>query len=572
MDRQPLDRPLWVYASLGLLQGVLLWLAGEHWPDDRAWRAICSGLLLAVLVGGWQLQMTFGALRDQRRWLWIVLSAVLIGALSVGLAWQFDGWRWYRYRDHGGQWLLVANLAIAFVLTAFIQARGGSAEQRFDYPALCRNAWNNGLALLLASLMLGGFWLLIALWVGLFKVMGIRFFADIFYTAGFGWGASALVCSIALRISLERGTILDALRNVIQAMCRFLLPLTVLILLLFVATLPVLGLEPLWHTRHASAILLSLVFAHLCLVNGVFQDGSQASGYPRWLQLLVNLSSLLLPLLAGLASYALWLRVSQYGLTPERVFASVAVLLANLYAWALCGAVLRRKGVWLGALRASNPWLALGSVALLAGIQLGPLNPLQLSASSQYQRLLNGVSTDERKDLGYLRFELGEPGREYLARLRSGLGDLEPARRAPLQKLLDDLDKAKDRWSWRQDADPVAKLRWQGEPLLIDPAELAQIRERSFSCRQQACTLWPQDMDDDGQPELLLIDPRNLSGNFALFARDARRGWQQIGQLTGPVTPQALLEQLAAGEPVHPVAPRIQALQIGDLRLEPISR
>src|SRR5690606_26195392 len=152
--------------------------------------------LMAVLVGGWQLQMTFGALRDQRRWLWIALSALLIGALTAGLAWQFDGWRWYRYRDHGGQWLFAANVAIAFVLTAFIQARGGATRGRFDYPALCRNAWNNGLALLLASLMLGGFWLLIALWVGLFKVMGIRFFADIFYTSGFGWGASALVCSI----------------------------------------------------------------------------------------------------------------------------------------------------------------------------------------------------------------------------------------------------------------------------------------------------------------------------------------------------------------------------------------
>lgn len=566
MDGQALNRPLWVYVALGLAQGVLLWLAGEHWPTDPLWRAICSGVLMAVLVGGWQLQMTFGALRDQRRWLWIALSALLIGALTAGLAWQFDGWRWYRYRDHGGQWLFAANVAIAFVLTAFIQARGGATRGRFDYPALCRNAWNNGLALLLASLMLGGFWLLIALWVGLFKVMGIRFFADIFYTSGFGWGASALVCSIALRISLERGSILDALRNVIQAMCRFLLPLTVLILLLFVATLPVLGLEPLWNTRHASAILLSLVFAHLCLVNGVFQDGSEPSGYPRWLQLLVNLSSLLLPLLAGLASYALWLRVAQYGLTPERVFACVAVLLANLYALALCWAVLRRQGVWLGALRASNPWLALASVALLAVIQVGPLSPLQLSASSQYQRLLEGVSSDERADLGYLRFDLGAPGRAQLQQLRNALPDLEPARRERLEGLMQALDAAENYWSWRQGPVSAVDVRWQGEPLQSATGLQEQARKNP-SCRRNACALWAQDLNADGRAEVLLIGA--ASYNYPVYAQDDAGEWQQIGRLSAALRGEEVLERLTAGEPIRLVPPAIQALQIGDLRLEP---
>src|SRR5690606_19526297 len=153
------NRPLWVYAAVGLLQGLLLWLAGEYWPSDALARALCSALLMFVLVAGWQLQMIYGSLREQRRWLWLVLCALLIGALGAGLAWQFVGWRWHRYRDQGGQWLFLANIGVAFVLAAFIQARNGSA--RFDYPALCRHAWNNGLALLLASLMLGGFWLLI---------------------------------------------------------------------------------------------------------------------------------------------------------------------------------------------------------------------------------------------------------------------------------------------------------------------------------------------------------------------------------------------------------------------------
>ncbi|MFP5368999.1 MAG: hypothetical protein ACLGIS_19650, partial [Actinomycetes bacterium] len=62
--------------------------------------------------------------------------------------------------------------------------------------------------------------------------------------------------------------------------------LTVLILLLFVVCLPFTGLQPLWETRHATPILLAMVFAHVALLNGVIQDGRQAVHYPRALRVL----------------------------------------------------------------------------------------------------------------------------------------------------------------------------------------------------------------------------------------------------------------------------------------------
>jgi hypothetical protein len=567
MDGLVLHRPLWFYALLGLSQGLLLWLAGEYWPGQRLWQALCSGGLMLVLVGCWQLQMMFGTLRQ--RWPWLLFNALLVAALSAGLSWQFDGWRLLRFRDPGGAWLFFGNLLIAFVLTAFIQARDVATGRRFDYLALCRHAWNNGLALFLAGLMLAGFWLLIMLWAMLFETMGVDFFANFFQTRGFGWGASALICSIALRISLERGGILDALRNVIQAMCRFLLPLTVLILLLFASSLPLLGLEPLWQTRTACSILLSLVIAHLWLVNGVFQDGGRASGYPRWLRLLVNLSSLTLPLLAGLAAYALWLRIAQYGLTPERVLGVLPVLLANLYAWALAWAVLAPGELWLGSLRRSNPWLALICVGLIALLQLGPLNPLQLSAASQYQRLLSGLPEDEQRDLVFLlHYRWGEPGREALERLRVELPELDAERRAQLQELLAGLDAATDEQAWRAQQ-PVFRVNWIGEVLISDPRELEDLLQREYGCRHSRCTLWSQDVDGDGRLELVLINPQQ-DRDYLLFARD-EQGWQQLGRLAGPLKPQDLLKQLEAGASVQWVPARVRALQIGDVRLEPSS-
>ena len=67
------------------------------------------------------------------------------------------------------------------------------------------------------------------------------------------------------------------------------------------------------------------------------------------LRVLVDASSLCLPLLAGLAVYALWLRIGQYGLTPDRVVAVGATLVALLHALALMAAVLRRRDGWLAA-------------------------------------------------------------------------------------------------------------------------------------------------------------------------------------------------------------------------------
>ena len=198
----------------------------------------------------------------------------------------------------------------------------------------------------MALLMLAAFWLLIWLWAGLFKLVDIRIFATLFESSGFIWIASATVVAIGLWIGLERGQVVDALRNVLQAMCRFLLPLTVLILLLFVVCLPFTGLQPLWETRHATPILLAMVFAHVALLNGVIQDGRQAVHYPRALRVLVDASSLCLPLLAGLAIYALWLRIGQYGLTPDRVVAVGATLVALLHALALMAATMGSGRRW----------------------------------------------------------------------------------------------------------------------------------------------------------------------------------------------------------------------------------
>ena len=121
-----------------------------------------------------------------------------------------------------------------------------------------------------------------------------------------------------------------------------------------------------------------------------------------------------------------------------------ATLVALLHALALTAAVLQRRDGWLAGLRASNPLLALVSVALLLLMHLPPLSPLQLSAANQYQRLLDEQVPAERTDLGALRFQLGQPGRDHLEKLRQRLSQpgIADARREQLQADLQRLDGA----------------------------------------------------------------------------------------------------------------------------------
>ena len=540
-------RPLKVYLAVGLLQGLALWAASEAWPHAAGWRILCSALLAFTVIGGWQVQLLWGGLCEAGRWRLVLAAAALPAVLAGGLALQFEQPRWYYLGESVGTLLLWSNLILAYVLTPFIQARDIDHRWRVDYAALYRHAINNGLLLFMALLMLAAFWLLIWLWAGLFKLVGIRLFATLFESSGFIWVASATVVAIGLWIGLERGQLVDALRNVLQAMCRFLLPLTVLILLLFVVCLPFTGLQPLWETRHATPILLAMVFAHVALLNGVVQDGRQAVHYPRALRVLVDASSLCLPLLAGLAVYALWL--------------------------ALTAAVLQRRDGWLAGLRQSNPLLALVSVALLLLMYLPPLSPLQLSAANQYQRLLDEQVPAERTDLGALRFQLGQPGRDQLEKLRQRMVEpgLTDARREQLQADLQRLDKADSYWNWRHEHDMAntAPVPWIGEPLEDAGGALAQAIATQ-GCDGD-CALFAVDLDDDSQPEVLLL--RGARQRIVtVLGRGDTGTWRWIGHLRTTdqqtLDGETLKQQIERGA-LQVVAPRFKALEIDGIRLEP---
>jgi hypothetical protein len=127
--------------------------------------------------------------------------------------------------------------------------------------------------------------------------------------------------------------------------------------------------------------------------------------------------ALVLPVLAGLALWAIWLRVADRGWSPDRVFVVLVAGIGVAYGLIYAQAVLRGGG-WMGRVRQGNIYMALAEIAT-AALWLTPvLNAERISARDQLARFTSGETSVETLDLSALR-SWGKPGAAVLAELEA---------------------------------------------------------------------------------------------------------------------------------------------------------
>src|SRR5690606_34227049 len=113
---------------------------------------------------------------------------------------------------------------LAYILIPFIQSWPTRDTLGFRYGDLYRHSWDNFFIVFVAALVTGIYWLLIALWATLFKMLGIGFFHALFFSAPFAWISSAMVVSLGLRIGIQNARVITTLREIAMTICRLLLP------------------------------------------------------------------------------------------------------------------------------------------------------------------------------------------------------------------------------------------------------------------------------------------------------------------------------------------------------------
>lgn len=355
---------------------------------------------------------------------------VVLGLFLFGLGWHL-GWV-----EQGASvssqnrhpftlaFALATGIAL-FILNMLVSTWRAGDDPRVRYQRMLSCSWQQALTLGLLSLFVGAFWLLLFLWAGLFSAIGIRFFKELFGSIAFIYPVTWLVIGLGLILIQERIRFIATVQLMCEALIKALLPMAAGIVLLFLATLPFTGVQPVWNTGSAATLMMLLTLVLLFAFNAVLLNGEQ--NYRRSLRFVILIAVALLPVTSLLAGWALWLRVDQYGLTLDRLWAAIILFLISGFSFSYTAVLIIRRGNALAPLRTVNQWLAVLVIAVLMAINSPVADLRKWSANSQADRLLEGRIRATAFDYAYLRFSLGTYGMRALDRIESSdLARTEP--------------------------------------------------------------------------------------------------------------------------------------------------
>jgi hypothetical protein len=300
----------------------------------------------------------------------------------------------------------------------------------------------------------------------------------------------------------------------------------------------------------------------IVLTNAAYQDGEPDGPVPPMLRWSGRLAGVLLAPMIVLAAYALWLRVGQYGLTPDRVVAGACVVAGLVYAVGYLIAAVR-PGRWMRRLEITNIIAAFVSLALLLAIFSPIADPARLSVNDQMARLEAGTVKADKLDYQFLRFDSGRYGREALIALKARGGEVGKRATAALAET-----------ERRGDA-PNALLLEAGNLPVIWPAGRALpqdfFAQQWARDQQRSCTLGPDecqaallDLTRDGVEEVVI-----LNGQRAWVHGRVDGKWRFLGEAAlwrlGREADETLVEAVRRGG-IGAGAPRLDDLIINGER------
>lgn len=422
------DRISSLHMMVGVLQAILAYglfqsAELEVWPATHAAAYVPLFMLMVALPLAFYCASEAAAVRRWLLSLGLGLLATLIGlhqGLTAGVSlWQpegyLGGWSPGRVGDYL-QPALIFSLLVFLVAPAVALIRG--RPQPTDYQRWIDALHHNALVLLQAALVLGLFWGLLYSAAGLFKLVGLDLLHDLIEQSWFSIPLITLVFSHAVSVAVRTRGVAEFLTGRARQLCGWLYPLAALLAVGFVLSWGVQGLAGLFDSGHAAHLLFWFVTLNLLLINLASRGGAEQGVQAVWLHWVMVAGKLaLLPMMA-VAGYALWLRLAQYGLTPERIWALLVWLVLSVMA---LGAALDALSSARGG--TPNRLLPFSNVAaaVLAGLGIvlllgGPIDPRRLSVESQLLRHeTNRLSDDALID--FLRYQGDGYGLEVLTDL-----------------------------------------------------------------------------------------------------------------------------------------------------------
>ncbi|MFN7129951.1 MAG: DUF4153 domain-containing protein [Brevundimonas sp.] len=553
-----------VRLAVGLVQGIVLYLLlrategdsaswSQRHPDLFAPALLTALFLPAVLLSG------VGKLR---LWVYVVWS-LIAGAVLALLAWhdiarQADGAREATFP------LFVFAAAALFIAHHLIVPADRERRLAASYPAYFDAAWMAGVQGVLSIGFAGAFWLLLLLGASLFKIIGLSFLSDLLEKGWFTLPLTGLAFATAVHLTDVRDGLIRGVRTVALMLLSWLLLVITVLVGGFLLALPFTGLDGLWETGSATALVLSAAAALIVLINTAYQDGRPDHRPPVVLRYGVRVASALIAPLVALAFWGLALRIGQHGLTPDRIIATACAVVGAVYGLGYLFAAVR-PGPWMKPLEPTNILAAVLSVAVILALFSPLADPSRLSAADQVARLERGAVAAKDFDYEFLRFESGKAGLAALDRLtRSSDPQIAELARAAKARQERSGYSAEDR------AARVADIRIQPVPGQTTPpsfaAQVGQQDALMYACTsERPCRLRNLDLDGDGRLEVLLAN----SSAILAFAQDAQGQWSQSGTYVAACAPPSPDELAKAFAETFAVAPAsLPDIVVGGQRLQ----
>lgn len=566
---QGAKRLAFVRLGIGLVQGLLLYLfyrAAAH-DDALSWPAtqppLYGALLLACAFTPVMLLAGVGRLGARTLAIWAVAA---FAALAL-MGWHDAAWQVAddRFRAPFLRFPAAAFAAAALFIAHHLIVPAATARRWIAaYDDYFDTTWKAGVQLALSLGFVGAFWILLFLGAALFQIIGLNFLERLIQKSWFTIPVTCLVFAVAVQLTDVRSGLIRGVRTVALMLLSWLLPVITVLVAGFLAALPFTGLDGLWGTGSATALVLSAVAALIVLINTAYQDGREDNLPPAVLRGAARVASVLLIPLALIAFWGLGLRIGQHGLTPDRIIAAACALIGAIYAggygWAAVSPFWRRAA-WMQALERTNVVAAVLSVAVILALFSPLADPARLSVADQTARLQRGAVSADDFDYAFLRFDSGRAGMAALGRLAAS-SDPEIARKA---KEALEMSSAPARYGVAApDRIPVIRVWPETASLPADFVVPVPVGDPRFPCeKDEECMASVLDLDGDGVEEVWLASAYMLEP----MVRDETRGWISLGayrprHCDGHRSGDPR-DALKAGT-VKPITPARPALDFGD--------
>ena len=552
-------------AVIGLASGLAWIFSGEAGGSLMQLLHVNFGMALPAFA-----VLTLQSPRNRRWWAALIGFAALMALLAVQTsAAGVVGWG-FSPRFNGAETARYALALMGLTLIASSYAACWVEGEGYAYPKLFMNAWRSGVIAFQAQLYVGVLWLLLFLGAGLFDLLGLQWPMELLKQKEIARPIIGLALGVSVAIARSQGAMESGILRRVLAGCRSLLPVVAVIAIGFALALLAQGLEPLWQTRNATPLLLTLNFALVLFINTAFGDGSHAAP-GRWQQWLVKAAVLLMPVFAGIAAYALSLRIGQYGLSLDRLWAAIMVGISALYAVGYSVAALRRSGSWMAPIAPLNRALALLTAVIAVAVYSQLLNLPAIAAAH-----IAAKAQPKEEDLVYLHRELGHAGRKALLTLQAR-GDA--ATRDKIATLL--ADKKFESPQPTVLGQSAAGLLRSPPDVVLPPTLLMALDANNhpdFHCTQQEpCWLVPVELSQAPPQEWLVVghySPHTLGGSHSIIAilmqqADSHEGWRSRRNQYlhfDNAEWESMRNALATGA-ATPIMPRIADVQLGSVAL-----